>query len=241
MKSSTSKPGLRQQSTKVNCPFPQCGRQFHLNSLSNHIKTKHGSDQRKEITLSRHLNGVCVDQTNGIYLIRQQMRGTDHPIHCQFKISHPPSIVCSVENCCKLSATASRSGKCNFLCDHLKSSQFLSSQHRPLSSQLNEESLSYVTDTLKWLKPERKVECLEWKQQSSLLDVPLVVQLPALTDSARFLHISVFANVKTDHYWSFCNRVVVTFHKEDSSFHCKCCCSRHSCTHKSIVKWALSQ
>ncbi|XP_028411987.1 uncharacterized protein LOC114534719 [Dendronephthya gigantea] len=65
--------------------------------------------------------------------------------------------------------------------------------------------------------------------------------MPVSTDSPRFLHFSVFANVKRDHYWSFCNRVVVSFDKEGSSFHCKCCRSRRSCVHKSLVKWALSQ
>ena len=59
--------------------------------------------------------------------------------------------------------------------------------------------------------------------------------------SARFLHFSVFGNLKRDHYWSFCKRVIVSYDKESSTFHCKCCPARRSCIHKCIVKWSIAQ
>ncbi len=56
---------LRQQPPKVKCPYNECGRDLHPNSLSSHIRTQHQSTNLK-INQSRYLNGVCVDQRNGI-------------------------------------------------------------------------------------------------------------------------------------------------------------------------------
>ena len=179
--------------------------------------------------------------SQGIYLVRKQLRGTDHPIHCQFKTTYPTSIVCSVDTCKQHSDTACRSGKSNFLCDHLKSTQFIGTS-AVTADNLKDESLDFVVNMLKWLKTERRSECLDWQRQANINNVPLVVQMPIPPDSStRFIHFSVFANIKRGHYWSFCKRVVVSFDKESSSFHCKCCLSRRPCMHKCIVKWAIGQ
>ena len=201
---------------------------------------KHVADGKKGINSSRYLNGTCVDVSQGVYLVRKQLRGTDHPIHCQFKTTYPSSIVCNVDVCQQLSSTARRSGQSTFLCDHLKSTQFIGTSS-VMADQLKEESLDLVVNSLKWLEPEQRSECLEWQKQASVNNVPLVVQMPVTSDTSnRFLHFSVFANVKKEHYWSFCKRVIVSFDKESSSFYCKCCPSRHSCMHKCIVKWAVA-
>ena len=232
---------LRQQTTRVNCPFADCQRELHPNSLSNHIKTKHAANGRKRIDSTRFLNGTCVDISQGIYLVRKQLRGTDHPIHCQFKTTWPTSILCSVDTCQQHSNTACRSGQSDFLCDHLKSTQFIGTS-AVIADHLKEESLDFVVNRLKWLKTERRSECLHWQNQARINNVPLVVQMPITPDSsARFIHFSMFANIKREHYWSFCKRVVVSFDKESCSFHCKCCPSRRSCMHKCIVKWAIGQ
>ena len=231
---------IRQQPARVKCPYPDYGREFHPNSLSTHIKTKHAELGRKGISARRYLHGACVDSINGIYMVRTQLRGTDHPIHCQFKTSHPSSIVCSVETCRQHSDTATRSGQAYFLCDHVKSTHFIG--YSITAAPLKEESLDHIIDALKWLKPERKMECLECKKQASLQNVPLIVQMPEMPNlSARFLHFSVFGNLKRDHYWSFCKRVIVSYDKESSTFHCKCCPARHSCMHKCIVKSSIAQ
>ena len=161
---------IRQQPARVKCPYPDCGREFHPNSLSTHIKTKHAELGRKGISATRYLHGACVDSINGIYMVQKQLRGTDHPIHCQFKTSHPSSIVCSVETCRQHSDTATQSGQAYFLCDHVKSTHFIGSSIT--AAPLKEESLDRIIDALKWLKPERKMECLEWKKQASLQNVP---------------------------------------------------------------------
>jgi hypothetical protein len=123
----------------------------------------------------------------------------------------------------------------------LKSTQFIGTS-AVIANHLKEESLDFVVNGLRWLKTERRSECLQWQKQASINNVPLVVQMPVTPDSStRFLHFSVFANIKREHYWSFCKRVVVSFDKESSSFHCKCCPSRRSCMHKCIVKWAIGQ
>ena len=111
---------IRQQPARVKCPYPNCGREFHPNSLSTHIKTQHTELGRKGINATRYMHGACVDSVNGIYMVRKQLRATDHPVHCQFKTSHPSSIVCSVERCHQHSDTATRSGQAYFVCDHVK-------------------------------------------------------------------------------------------------------------------------
>ena len=70
--------------------------------------------------------------------------------------------------------------------------------------------------------------------------VPFIVQMP-LSSSSRFIHFSVFANVKVDHYWSFQNRVIVTVDTKCMKFSCKCSPGRRSCLHKCITKWALAE
>ncbi|CAB3978806.1 Hypothetical predicted protein [Paramuricea clavata] len=181
---------MRQQPIRVKCPFADCGREFHPNSLSTHIKAKHDADERKRVESGRYLNGTCVDYANGIYLVRKQFRGTDHPVHCQFKTSCPASVVCSVDTCRQLSSTASRSGQANFLCDHLKSTQFICPS--VVAHHLQEDSLNFVVDTLKWLKLERKSECLEWQKEAAHDNVPLVVQMPLAPESStRFYHFSM--------------------------------------------------
>ena len=126
------------------------------------------------------------------------------------------------------------------MCDHLKSTQFIGTS--VAEDYLKEEALDFVIETFKWLKPERKSQCLEWQRKATLQNATLVVQIPAMADVSNcFLHFSVFGNIKRDHYWSFCKCVVVSFDKESSSFHCKCCPSRRSCMYKCIIKWAIAQ
>ena len=172
------------------------------------------------------MNGTCVDVSQGIYLVRKQLRGTDHPIHCQVKTTWSTSILCSVDTCQQHSNTACRSGQSDFLCDHLKSTQFIGAS-AVIADHLKEESLDFVVNRLKWLKTERRSECLHWHNPARINNVPLVIQMLVTPDSsARFIHLSVFANMKREYYWSFCKRVVVSFDKESCSFHCKCCPSR---------------
>ncbi|XP_046858666.1 uncharacterized protein LOC124452120 [Xenia sp. Carnegie-2017] len=131
----------------------------------------------------RYLNGICVDSTNGVYLVRKQLSGTDHPIHCQFKTTNSPSIACSVDTCRQLSETASRSGQANFLCDHVQSTYFIGTS--TVVDHLREDSLDYIVNTLKWLKFERRSECLQWQKQANDKNTPLVVQMPVTPDSSN--------------------------------------------------------
>ena len=62
-----------------------------------------------------------------------------------------------------------------------------------------------------------------------------------MSSGGRYLHFSVFSNVKGHHHWSFENRVVVSVDTKDKVFNCKCCKSQRSCMHKYITKWAIAQ
>ncbi len=101
---------LRQRPPKVKCPYNECGRDLHLNSLSSHIRTQHQSTNL-QINQSRYLNRVSVDQRNGIYLVRKQWHGVDYPIHCQFMVTRPASIQYSSSICRQYAETSIRSGQ----------------------------------------------------------------------------------------------------------------------------------
>ena len=112
--------------------------------FSSHIRTQHQSRNLK-ISQSRFLNGICVDQRNGIYLVRKQWHGVDYPIHCQFMVTPPASIQCSSQVCRQYAETSIRSGQSGFLCDHLQSTHFL----KPVSnSLLLTEKLDFITNRL---------------------------------------------------------------------------------------------
>ena len=180
--------------------------------------------------------------------MRKQWRGIDHPIHCQFTVTGSAvSVHCSVDTCRQHAETVARSGQKNFLCDHLESTSFACPA--PVvengDGELEVEALDFVINTLKWLKPELRGQCVEWQNDAKRKNVPLLVQYPvdSVSSGGRYLHFSVFSNVKGHHYWSFENRVVVSVDTKDKVFNCKCCKSRRSCTcmHKCITKWAIAQ
>ncbi len=135
--------------------------------------------------------------------MRKQRHGVHYPIHCQFMVTRPASIQCSSSICRQYAETSIRSGQSGFLCDHLQSTHFL----KPASnSSLSPEKLDFINNTVKWLKPETNPQCLALQEKALKENVPFIVQMSWST-SSRFIHFSVFANVKVDHYWSFGNRV----------------------------------
>ena len=86
---------------------------------------------------------------------------------------------CSVDTCRQYTETAARSGQRNVLCEHLKSTAFVTSSAPVVGSgsggQLGVEALDFVINTLKWLKPERKNQCMEWQNEAKLQNASLVV------------------------------------------------------------------
>jgi hypothetical protein len=65
----------------------------------------------------------------------------------------------------------------------LKSTQFIGTS-AVIANHLKEESLDFVVNGLRWLKTERRSECLQWQKQASINNVPLVVQMPVTPDSS---------------------------------------------------------
>ncbi len=178
-----------------------------------------------------------------VFVLTKEMvyNGVDYPIHCQFMVTPPASIQCSSSICRQYAETSIRSGQSGFLCDHLQSTHFL----KPASnSSLSPEKLDFITNTVKWLKPERNPQPIQQQQQPQPIQqqqfIAFIVQMPWST-SSRFIHFSVFANVKVDHYWSFGNRVIVTVDTKCLKFYCKCSSGKRSCLHKCTAKWALAR
>ncbi len=91
------------------------------------------------------------------------------------------------------------SGQACLLCDHLKSISFIGTSLN--APTLSGDSLDFMIETLKWLKPERKLECLEWRKQADHQNVPLIVQMLEITSTqcSKYLHFSVFGNLKRGH------------------------------------------
>ena len=82
-----------------------------------------------------------------------------------------------MDTCQQHSNTTCRSGQSDFLCDHLKSTQFIGTS-AVIADHLKEESLDFVVNRFKWLNTERRSECLHWQNQARINIVPLVVQMP---------------------------------------------------------------
>ena len=145
--------------------------------LNVHTMTQHQSTNL-QINQSRYLNRVSVDQRNGIYLVRKQWHGVDYPIHCQFMVTRPASIQCSSSICrqyAEIKHPLEVDSLSGFLCDHLQSTHFLKLAS---DSSLSSEKLDFITNIIKWLKPERNPQCLALQEKALKENVPLIMQMP---------------------------------------------------------------
>ena len=226
-------------------PCPVCGKTYHCRALKIHVQTVH-SKRFEPITVAGYINanhflyGICVDRCQGIFLIRKNFSGPSHPVHVAYSMSSVPAVArCSIMDCVYVTQTARVSGDAMYMCDHIKSVQFIT-RDPPFVPELSRSSLDYVVHTLHIICPSRIDSCLQHQQKAVKENVPLVVPYPReLCSSSKYRHFSVFADARSK-YWSFLNRVVVTFDTERSYWYCKCRL-KSLCSHKLVAIWYMSE
>ena len=87
------------------------------------------------------MHGTCVDHRCGVFFVHNTFCGPDFPIHVFYSLaSVPPVITCSVSECNSIQMTAWLSEDVVYLCDHIKSIQYISGES-PVVPHLSHSSL----------------------------------------------------------------------------------------------------
>lgn len=224
---------------RVRCQY--CEKSFHPHSLKTHIDTQHNTGaSHLVISPYRFHKGICVDANNGVYFLRRNLSGPCNPVHVQYcPNGNPPKVMCQLTECQQVMDTAARSGDVGFLCKHLLSVQYIPTE-LPSVRPLGSNSLDYLVNGVNLLKAGSKVDCLEYQLSAIQEGVPLIVPLPPNDDPPSQLSFSVWVKERK-HWWSFCNRVCVTFDCEQRLWYCKHVKGVQSCIHKTIVKWYMAE
>ncbi|KAK0152218.1 HMG domain-containing protein 3 [Merluccius polli] len=196
-----------------------------------HIQRKH-SGKPKDITVKDHLMSVCVDATNGISAVQKKTRhGFSVPIHVQKKTwGHVHKIECELQECRQYHLMAVRSGMTSRHCDHIRSLDYC-------TEMATEEVLSELV-ALKFFGEAKKKTCLKRQRYAKATHVPLCVQV-SLQESQKHFCFSIH-EPSVNHY-SRLRRVMVSYNREDNTWHCPCAKPRRSCVHKNLSKWHLFQ
>ena len=137
---------------------------YHRRALKNHVNTQHSKEKEVKnilssvsgnITSNNFLHGTCVDHRCGVFFVHNTFCGPDFPIHVLYSLaSVPPVMTCSVSECNSIQMTAWLSEDVVYLCDHIKSIQYISGES-PVVPHLSHSSLDYAVNTLHILRSSR--------------------------------------------------------------------------------------
>ena len=180
--------------------------------------------------------GICVDPDRGIYMIRRSFSGTSHPLHVLHNFGVNGGFSCELNDCRELSNTAKWSGNPNFICNHLKSVQYINKNSNS-SYILPQESLKALINKVTWFKRSREEEnCMTTALQEK---VPLSAEYSDSTKPSfiRYWHFSVY-NGNIHHYSRF-KWVTVMYNSNKNKWGCSCCRTKANCVHKCIAKWFM--
>lgn len=216
----------------VKCPH--CSLVLYRQNLLLHTQRKHS--QPKDITAQSHLKSTCVDQNNGLYVVRKTQRGFSVPVHVQSRTRDQQHVTkCEMQECQQYHLFAKRIGLCHSMCHHLLSLDYCSTT--ATEEPLRYEVLQEMVDNLVF--GDSKVDlCKKRQQEAKEAHVPLSV-LVDLGCSKNRLCLSIFEPHL--YHYSTLGRVMVTYNLEKNTWHCPCAKGRMSCPHKYIAKWHLFQ
>ncbi|XP_066301003.1 uncharacterized protein [Branchiostoma lanceolatum] len=188
------------------------------------------------MTQDRHHKCVCIDSTNGIYLVKRQLSGPMYACHVVKKTTGNVKISCSVQECRQAMGCAARSSMPGFECAHIESTKFADRQ-RHVQANLSEHLLEDLCSD-KILKRETVISCLKVARDAQERSIPLI---GTFSSSTIDRHIPLSVYTPSTHSYSTFGRVVVTFDKETGKFSCACCTRNRGCIHKAISVWFLHQ
>ena len=207
-----------------------CGKSMRQKSLARHYRDIHDKEIVRVAT--------CVDEDNGIFLVRNSSRGgVGYPVHVKKVMgSENAGIQCEKSECMDYMQVAWRSGITTAECKHLQ--EVGKNPVFPESITLSSETIEDLSPSgeYRMLTEERITECKELQFEARRKNCECIV---SMTDGTRFIHLSVFdGNVN---YFSKFGRVIVTADVENGTLDCRCCRRRRLCIHKSICYWYFRQ
>ena len=212
---------------KTKCPI--CSKMMHVKSITRHCREIH----EREMPSS-----TCVDEQQGIFLIRNSSKGgVGYPIHVRKVMGGGKTVAaCEVTDCMDTMAVAWRIGISTAECHHL-----VNVGKNPIFPEkicLNREVLNDLskTGTYRLLTDERIESCRHVQALAEKKQVPCIVPME---DGKRFLHFSVFH--EEVNYFSRFGRVVVSADLHKGTLDCRCCRRKLTCIHKCLVFWYLHQ
>lgn len=184
------------------------------NSIPRHTRNVHN--------ISGISHGVCVDTSEGIFLVRKSCHGVGFPCHVQKKVCgvQVQSVKFEQKACITAACVAGRSGMRGFECYHL--SVVAKCDHEPDEIQLGEKVLKELSEsgTHKILSNERVEEVMKIKANASILQKQVVVKFPG-DEHERHQRFSVFDGYKR-HFAEF-RRFTVTYNSTQHTIDCACC------------------
>ena len=108
-----------------------------------------------------------------------------------------------------------------YLCDHIKSIQYISGES-PVVPHLSHSSLDYAVNTVHILWSSRIGECSDYQCKTVEENLPLIVPFSVdVSSSSKYCHFSVYSKV-CGKYWSICKCVVVTYDTVNYYWFCQC-------------------
>ena len=215
----------------------QCNKDFaSKKSLQNHTRFYHISPDY--ICATRFLGGICVDPERGIYMIRRSFSGTNHPVHVMHNFGVDGRFSCELNDCRELSSTAKRTGNPKFMCNHLKSVQYVAKSSSSRYILPREPLEALINKKVAWFKREREEECLKLQENAVQDNAPIIAEFSySHLASTRYRHFSV--NEGKVHHYSRFKRVIVTYDINQHKWGCSCCRTRANCVHKCVSKWFM--
>jgi len=214
-------------SQTAECPI--CSKTMHIKSIRRHCKEQHDAE----------LSGAtCVDEEEGLFLIRNSSKGgVSYPIHVQKVIGGvKTTVACEVDHCMDTMAVAWRSGITSAECHHLanvgKNPCF------PQKINLDQDVLDDLSKNgkHKLLTDERIEGCKRILAVAEEKNKQCVVPMK---DGERYIHFSVFHGEVN--YFSRFGRVVLSADLSKGTLDCRCCRRKVPCVHKGLVLWYLNQ
>ena len=111
---------------KVDCH--QCGKPVRSDGMKRHIASQHTENKGvSKINPKHYLDGICINSSAGIFLVREHWKGVISPVHVQKLTSTTISQIvhCSAKSCEVVRVAALRSELSSYECEHLLSIQYI--------------------------------------------------------------------------------------------------------------------
>ena len=229
-------PTVKNPSKKIQCSV--CKQEMLPKNLLIHQQRKHPNGLLSAAfqDVCSKYPGLCVSKHEGLFMIMDNVKGSQKPIHVQKKISTfgEQRFFCESKNCRETSSVANRSEHAIFECAHLSAVKYV--------NEIGTESL-LTSDSLNNLVSQHiiseniKNELLDIQAKSKCIKQPFLVPWVKKHSNKRYIFISLWADTAK----TFLKRLLVIIDLENQFISCDYCPIKNSCVHKAAAKWYLEE